>query len=172
MLSVTIQQPLTYRERLSSGLSRPPPERSPCLRPVVTRETDEMISLRTKRCYGRWLLGLFLIAQVAGVVPLVTVHLQHVIAVEQDIVADIAGAGIPDHALHHAHQGAGHEDGVADPNDQCCTLHHHLMGVLPHAAGSDRNGRPIATIVSLPPRAFIPANPGLLERPPKLPSSI
>jgi hypothetical protein len=43
---------------------------------------------------------------------------------------------------------------------------------LPHAAGSDRNGLPIATIVSLRPRAFVPANPGLLERPPKLPSSI
>jgi hypothetical protein len=132
-----------------------------------------MISLRTKRCCGRWLLGLFLIAQVAGVVPLVTEHLQHVIAAEQDIVADIAGTAITDHALHHAHQGRGHqEDGAADPNDQCCTLHHHLTGVLPHAAGSDRNGLPIATIVSLPPRAFMPANPGLLERPPKLPLSI
>jgi hypothetical protein len=132
-----------------------------------------MSSLRIKRCYGRWLLGLFLIAQIAGVVPLVSVRLQHVIAAGQDIVAGIAGAGIPDHALHHAHQGTGHhDDGTADPNDQCCTLHHHLMGVLPHATGSDRNSLPIATIVSLPLRAFIPANPGLLERPPKLPSSI
>jgi hypothetical protein len=132
-----------------------------------------MISSRTKRCYGRWLLGLFLIAQVAGVVPLVTVHLQHVIAVEQDIVADIAGPGIADHAFRHPHRGTGHhDDRAADPNDQCCTLHHHLMGVLPHAAGSDRIGLPIATIVSLRPRAFMPTNPGLLERPPKLPSSI
>jgi hypothetical protein len=46
------------------------------------------------------------------------------------------------------------------------------MGVLPHAAGSDQNGLPIVSIVSLPPRAFMPANPGLLERPPKLLSSI
>jgi hypothetical protein len=76
---------------------------------------------------------------------------------------------------HHVHRGSGHHNhdhGAADPNDQCCTLHHHLAGVLPHAATGNPNSVPVAAIVSLPPRTFAPADPGLLDRPPKLLLSI
>jgi hypothetical protein len=132
-----------------------------------------MISLKIKRSFGRLLLGLFLIAQPAGVAPLVAVHLQHISATEQD-VADDAGTGVTPHTHHHhVHQGSGHHDhGDADPNDQCCTIHHHLAGVLPLAAGAKANDVLLATNVSLPPQALVPADPGLLERPPKLLSII
>jgi hypothetical protein len=132
-----------------------------------------MISLHIKRRFGRWLLGLFLIAQLAGVAPLVAVHLQHISAAEQDL-ADDAGAGVAEHAHHHhVHKGGGHHDhGATDPNDQCCTMHHHLAGVLPFATGANANEVPMAAILALSPRALVPADPGLLERPPKLPSII
>jgi hypothetical protein len=105
---------------------------------------------------------------------LVIVHLQHVMASEQDVADDAASAHVADHShRHHAHKGSGHHDhGATDPNDQCCTLHHHLAGVMPHAAAGDRSGFPIATIASLPSQAFVSADPGLLERPPKLVTSI
>ena len=133
-----------------------------------------MISLDIKRRFGRWLLGLFLIAQFAGVAPLVAVHLQHISAAEQDIADDVVGSRVAEHVHHHhTHQGGGrHDHGTADPNDQCCTVHHHLAGVLPLAADADANDLPIAAIVLLPPRALVPADPRLLERPPKLLSSI
>jgi hypothetical protein len=131
-----------------------------------------MISLRTRRRFGRWLLGLFLIAQLAGVVPLVTVHLEHAIASEQDAAADAGDGAAASHAHHHhVHHGSGpHYHGAGDPNDQCCTLHHHLAGVLPDATPARVADLVVGAIVSLPPRPLVPADPGLLERPPKLPS--
>jgi hypothetical protein len=132
-----------------------------------------MISWDIRRRLVPWLLGLFALAQVAGVVTLVSVHLQHVIASEQDIAKDAASTGISYHAHHHhIHDGSDHHDhGAADPNDQCCTLHHHLAGVLPHAAGGQTDF-PIAIVVPLPLQAFVPADPSPLERPPKLLLSI
>jgi hypothetical protein len=133
-----------------------------------------MISLGImKRRLGHVLLGLFLIAQLAGIVPLIGVHLQHVMASHQDVADDAASTGVAGHAHHHhSHQGSGGHDHATDPNDQCCTLHHHLAGVLPNAAGADVNGIWITALVSLPPRALLPADPGLPERPPKLQMSI
>jgi hypothetical protein len=132
-----------------------------------------MISWYARSRLGRWLLGLFLIAQLAGVVPLVTVHLEHAIANEQDAAADAGDVGAPAHAVshthhHHVHQGSGpHDHGASDPNDQCCTLHHHLSGVLPEAVPARSADRVVAAIVSLRPAPLVPADPGQLERPPK-----
>jgi hypothetical protein len=132
-----------------------------------------MISLIIKRSFARWFLGLFLIAQLAGIAPLIAVHLQHISAAEQD-VADDADAGVTPHTHHHhVHQdGRHHDHGLADPNDQCCTIHHHLAGVLPLATGAKANEVVLAANVSLPPRTLVPADPRLLERPPKLLSTI
>src|ERR1700749_521891 len=133
-----------------------------------------MISADTRRRFGRWLLGLFLIAQLAGVVPLVTVHLEHAIASEQDAAADSgdgATAARPaSHAHHHhVHHGSGpHDHAASDPNDQCCTLHHHLAGVLPEAAPAGVADLVVAAVVAPRPAPLVPAEPGLLERPPKL----
>jgi hypothetical protein len=133
-----------------------------------------MISVRTRRWFGCWLSGLFLIAQLAGVVPLVTVHLEHAIASEQDAAADsddaATSARTASHAHHHhVHHGNGpHDHGASDPNDQCCTLHHHLAGVLPDAAPARVADLILAAIITLPLAPLVPADPGLLERPPKL----
>jgi hypothetical protein len=131
-----------------------------------------MISLNIKRRFARWFLGLFVIAHLAGI-ALVALHLQHIFAAEQDVAND-AGTDVVTHThQHHVHQGSGHHDhGAADPNDQCCTIHHHLAGVLPLAAGAKVNEVLLAANVSLPPRALVPADPMLLERPPKLLSTI
>jgi hypothetical protein len=129
-----------------------------------------MISWHARRRFGRWLLGLFLIAQLAGVVPLVTVHLEHAIASEQDAAADSGdGAGVGHAHHHHVHHGSGpHDHGASDPNDQCCTLHHHLAGVLPEGAPARVADLVVAAIVAPRPAPLVPADPGLLERPPKL----
>jgi hypothetical protein len=133
-----------------------------------------MISVHSRRWFGRWLVGLFLIAQPAGVVPLVTVHLEHAIASEQDAAADSDEITAPAHAAshahhHHVHHGSGpHDHGASDPNDQCCTLHHHLAGVLPGFAPAGVADVVLAAIVALPPVPLVPADPSLLERPPKL----
>jgi hypothetical protein len=61
-----------------------------------------------------------------------------------------------------------HDHGASDPNDQCCTLHHHLTGVLPEAAPARAADLVVAAVVSPLPAPLVPAEPGLLERPPKL----
>jgi hypothetical protein len=130
---------------------------------------NRMISLRTRRRFRCWLLGVFLIAQLAGVVPLMTIHLEHAIASAQDAAADFGNADAVSHAHHHhVHHGSGpHDHGASDPNDQCCTLHHHLAGVLPHAAAAGATDLVVAALVSLPPAPIVAADPGQLERPPK-----
>jgi hypothetical protein len=117
-----------------------------------------MISLCTMRRFGPWLLGLFLVAQIAGIVPLVVVHIQHIFETSQDIAADIANTGL-DHRRHH--------HGLDDSNDQCCTLHHHLAGIVSDADGVGIGDYFTAPIVRLSLRSLVGAEPGLLERPPK-----
>jgi Protein of unknown function (DUF2946) len=132
-----------------------------------------MFSLVRLRRLGPLLLGLLLFAQAAGIAPLISVHLQHAFENERDIAADLADSGKVNHVHHHHghHDGSQHEHGANDPNDQCCTLHHHLAGVVPIAS---RAGRSVlrVSIVALPRRSLIGTDPGTLERPPKLPSSI
>ena len=124
-----------------------------------------MISLATLRRFGPWLLGLFLTAQVAGILPLAAAHIQHALESQRAIADDITTSGAVDHG--HEQQGH-HRHGAPDVNDQCCTLHHHLAGILPFAGNVDRNGLLTAPNVPLPPRPLAAADPGLPERPPKL----
>jgi hypothetical protein len=73
---------------------------------------------------------------------------------------------------HHANYNHGpHEHGATDPNDQCCTLHHHLAGVLTIPSSAGRSG-PTVSIVAVPPHSLSGTDPQTLERPPKLPLSI
>ena len=132
-----------------------------------------MIALADLRRFGPLLLGLFLLAQAAGVLPLISIHLQHAYASEQDDAADLDGAGSISHKHgHHAHQGQGqHEHSATDLGDQCCTLHHHLAGVLsvaPLAGASNRSSQ----IVPIARHRFASAERVSVERPPKLYSSI
>jgi len=135
---------------------------------------DEMMSPTTKRRIGPWLLGLFFLAQIAGIVPLVGAHLQHIIETQRDIASDLADTGVANHVhRHHAnHDHDRHDHGVSDSTDQCCTLHHHLAGVVPSIAGGILRGNLMALLMAFPPSSLEGAEPTLLERPPKLPLSI
>jgi hypothetical protein len=132
-----------------------------------------MFLLARLRKFGPLLLGLVLVAQAVAIVPLISTHLQHAFETEQDVAADIAEGGEVQHVHHHHahHDGAQHEHGRADPNDQCCTLHNHLAGVLPVAGGASRSSV-TAAIVATPSSSLSSAARGALERPPKLPSPI
>jgi hypothetical protein len=124
------------------------------------------------RQFGPLLLGLVLLAQAVAIVPLISTHLQHTFETDQDLAADRV-EGSRQHAHHHhAHRDGGpHEHGIADPNDQCCTLHNHLAGVLPVAGGASRSSL-TAAIVPVPSLSFSSIDPGAFERPPKLPLPI
>jgi hypothetical protein len=130
----------------------------------------QVFSLAQLRCFGPLLLALFVLAQVAGVVPLIRTHIQHALETEQEIAADLGQKGSTDHVHHHhaRHDNGPHEHGANDPNDQCCTLHHHLAGVIPIASlASQRDLR--LSIIVVPRRSLAGIDPRTLERPPKLP---
>jgi hypothetical protein len=128
-----------------------------------------MMSLSTKRRIGPWLLGLFFLAQIAGIVPLFGTHLQHIIETQRDIASDLSVTGVADHAHNHHshHDGDRHDHGANDSADQCCTLHHHLAGVVPPLATGNLRSFLMSPVVPLPTRALAGAEPSLLERPPK-----
>jgi hypothetical protein len=136
------------------------------------RVTPRMLLARLRQL-GPLFLGLVLLAQAVAIVPLISTHLQHAFETEQDMAADRAEGGEVRHAHHHhAHRDGGqHEHGSADPNDQCCTLHNHLAGVLPVARGPSRSSVTAAIIV-VPSPSLVSTDPGALERPPKLPLPI
>jgi hypothetical protein len=130
---------------------------------------------RKLRRFSPWLLGLFLVAQLGAVVPLLTADLQHDIETESDIAADLAATGTVNHAhSHHAHRiganhdHAGHDHTGVDVNDQCCTIHHHLGGVLPFTIAELPDEFPaIRSPVSCS-RRPPGSDPRGMERPPKL----
>jgi hypothetical protein len=144
-------------------------------RRLVEREAmrRQVFSLAQLRCFGPFLLALFVLAQVVGVVPLISTHIQHVLETEQDIAADLSQSSSLDHVRHHhaRHDSGPHEHGANDPNDQCCTLHHHLAGVIPIASVASRRGATLSLVVA-PRRSLTGTDPGTLERPPKLPLAV
>jgi hypothetical protein len=132
-----------------------------------------MYLLTRLRRLGPLLLALVLLVQAVAIVPLISTHLQHAFETEQDMAADRAEGGGVRHAHHHhVHRDGGpHEHGSADPNDQCCTLHNHLAGVLPVGGGGGRSHLTAAT-VAVPSLSLSSIDPGALERPPKRPLPI
>jgi hypothetical protein len=110
--------------------------------------------------------ALFLIAQVAGVTASVLVEAEHEYATDHaDDGSGVAATGI---ATHHHHHTRG---GVHDTHDQCCALHHGLIGTLPHApvsaAIADREimrAAPSIVLAGLTPLA--------IDRPPRTASLI
>jgi hypothetical protein len=108
------------------------------------------------------LLGLFMIAQVVGVAPLLSLHAAD--AFEEPSTGsdrNYAGAFATHHHADHQHQGG-------DVRDECCAVHHHLAGVLPHAFDAVDVVFVIAR-TAVPPLAPVEtAYPTLPERPPKL----
>ena len=75
---------------------------------------------------GPWLFGLFLIAQIGGVVPLIYVDTVHEYEHTDSFAAPM------ELAARDTRSTSGHDHpGVHDEHDQCCAMHHGLLGTLP-----------------------------------------
>jgi hypothetical protein len=118
----------------------------------------------TMRRFGPWLLGLFLIAQLAGVVPVMFDHAVHVFE-SQPALADAHDPSAPDRHGDHRH-------GVGDVKDECCSLHHHLVGIMHFPIPTAAFLLTAVPLVVPPLRTLASADPILLERPPKSSSLI
>jgi len=123
-----------------------------------------LTSLHAKRRFGPWLLGLFLLAQITGVVPVMFDHAVHVFE-SQPAIADTHDHSAPGRHGDHRH-------GIGDVKDECCSLHHHLAGVIPFMMPTGAFALTAAQLVALPLRTLASADPVLLERPPKSSSLI
>jgi len=104
-----------------------------------------------------WLVGLFLIAQIAGVVPLMFDHTLHSFEGQPTTAAH-------DHGAPGKH--GDHRHGVGDVKDECCTLYH-LVGVLPLTITQALAGSIKVRVAALPPDTLVTAAPDRLDRPPK-----
>jgi hypothetical protein len=111
------------------------------------------------------ILGLYFLAQVIGIAPLIAVHLHHLYQSQMAIAEDLAVIGVVDHG--HDHNGH-HQHGAGDPADQCCTVHHHLAAVLPVDLGAKPRSCASASVGMPLPDSLIGAEPALPDRPPKL----
>ena len=118
-----------------------------------------MTRLLTIRRLAPWLIGLFVFAQVAGVVPLMAAHTLHVFESKQVVSDD-------DDVLAVGPRGAQHHHSIADLNDQCCAFHH-LSGVLVYALVVGPVGFTRVVVGSAAPKVLLPADPIPPERPPK-----
>src|SRR5262245_20659803 len=121
-----------------------------------------MLLARTIRCLRACLLGLFVVAQVAGVVPLLYDHTLN--------IYETMPVATHEHRLVNptaANPDADHHHGLLDLHDQCCALHT-LAGPLPHVI----DAVPVAFLsIRLAPEELIaPAggSPAVLDRPPRL----
>ncbi len=123
-----------------------------------------MSFVRAARHLRTFLLGLFVFAQIAAVMPTMCEH-----------VLDVYGANsVATHSVaahHHGHAGpasgdADHHHGLADFQDQCCVFHF-LAASLPRATSvvpATAAGVPMA----LPESAALSGGSGTrLDRPPK-----
>src|SRR5262245_56620707 len=111
-----------------------------------------------------WVLAAFLIAQVNGVVTLLSLHASEMLVHASSDVDHADEADQRDQRGDHGHAGG--------LNGDCCTLHHLLAGILAPAFGTAA-----VEFASLPmiSRATVPAesaSPNLPDRPPKILRSI
>jgi|tagenome__1003787_1003787.scaffolds.fasta_scaffold20372668_1 hypothetical protein len=117
--------------------------------------------LRAFRSLRRIAIGLFLIAQVAGVMPLVSAHSSH----------DHRGTHVAQHALNNIDGNEiMHRDGQQRSHgvdDECCVLHHGLVGSIPPFFNASVDN-PVHVIVGAPVSTLIDGIPLSLDRPPRL----
>ncbi len=123
-----------------------------------------MTRLHTTRRFAPWLVGLFMFAQIAGVVPLMSAHTLHVFESKQ-VVSDDNGI------LAIGPGGTNHHHSIGDLNDLCCAFHH-LAGALAYALAVDPVSLTRIVIRSFLPNILIAADPIPPERPPKSSSLI
>jgi hypothetical protein len=120
-----------------------------------------MTFVRTVRWLRASLLALFVVAQVAGVIPLLYDHTLNVYET------------IPVGVHKHPHvkptvtnPDADHHHGALDLHDQCCALHT-LAAPLPEGTRVPRLRSASVRIVADHFSALTGANPGVLDRPPR-----
>jgi hypothetical protein len=117
---------------------------------------------RTKTSAIRLLVGLFLLAQFAGVVssPLAQAH------AAASTAAVHAGHH---HANGHRHDGCAHANAGActDRADYCCALHAFFAGILPLAAAIENAGIASETLRPAVSDAALGLEGGGLDRPPR-----
>ena len=107
---------------------------------------------------GPWLFCLFLIAQVGGVIPLVYVHELH----EYGALGVTGALTTPDPYS----QPRQHQPGTHNEHDQCCTLHHGMVGTLTN--GSFQVVAPtIHVVFEQAWTAPVGEHPVRIDRPPK-----
>jgi len=114
-----------------------------------------MISTATMRRLGPWLVGLYVLAMVAGVVPLMRACNAHAVA---PLAVSESSAPLPPQGHHHA----GEADDLA---------HHHALQDLTGVLDWRPVGAGLANLhvggIALPARALAEADPVVLERPPR-----
>ena len=120
-----------------------------------------MLFVRTIRCFRACLLGLFVLAQVAAVVPLMYDHTLN--------IYETTPVAAHQHRLVKptiANPDADHHHGSLDLHDQCCALHT-LAGPLPRVLEAMPAHFVRVRIVPTEVIALAGRQPGLPDRPPK-----
>jgi len=118
-----------------------------------------MISTAAMHRLSPWFVGLFLFAQIFGVIPLISCHSAHAAGGASILCEHETDADAPPQSHHHH---------LGDADD---AAHHHalqdLSGVM--ASALDRREESLVHIVitAPAPRALAPADQIRLERPPK-----
>ena len=120
-----------------------------------------MTFLRAILCVRAFLLALFVLSQVVGVIPLIYDHTLNVFE-----TAPVAAHGHSHVKPTAANPDADHHHGVLDLHDQCCALHT-LAGPLPHLI--DAAPVDFAGIRMMPDElvALTGNDPPALDRPPR-----
>src|ERR1700730_1969359 len=120
-----------------------------------------MIFLRAIRCLRASVLALFVVAQVAGIIPLIY---EHTLNVHE--VTPVAAHGHPHVSPTDANPDADHHHGALDLHDQCCALHT-LAGPLPQPI-DDAPVDFVSVRIALDELiALTGGKPGVLDRPPR-----
>ena len=116
-----------------------------------------MFPTAAARLSSPWVVGIFLLAQIFGVFPLVSEHTAHVAQADFTVSQNCVCTGDTTHGHYH-----GDTDGF---------MQHHelqdLSGVLSCAVGKCENGLVHVAVCLYAPLALSEGNPIFLERPPK-----
>jgi hypothetical protein len=116
-----------------------------------------MFPTAAARRLGPWIVGIFLIAQIFGVFPLVSEHTAHIAEADFTLSQNCICTGHTHHGHYH-----GDTDGFVQ--------HHELQdlsGVLTCATRPCESGLVHIAVSLYAPHAFTEGNPIFLERPPK-----
>jgi hypothetical protein len=127
---------------------------------------------RNKTCAIRLLVGLFLLAQFAGVVssPLSQAHAAASAAVVHAGHHHAEGLRADGHRTSdHRHVGCAHPDAgaCADHADYCCALHAFFAGILPPAAAIEKTAILAETLRPAVSDAALGLEGARLDRPPR-----